>query len=89
MRVTDLDKFSLQEIWRPYQNMVFPDADRLRRPPYSLLETAALVSGDTEWSRCVLDRLRCIGVHFPSYIQHPLVDAVKEGVAMLQARKDT
>lgn len=76
MRVTDLEKFSLEQIWRPYQS-IYGYEDRLIAPPVGLEKTAHLLLEDTEWSRCVLDRLRRIGVTFPSYIVHPLVDVVK------------
>lgn len=83
MRVTDLDEFSLEQIWRPYQGMLF-DAPRLVSPPMSLEDTAEKLRDDTEWSRCVLNRLRSIGVTFPPYIAHPLVDVVRAALASIK-----
>lgn len=78
MRVTDLEKFSLEQIWRPYQNLVdgLPE-ERLMSPPYNLGDTARMLQEDNRWSRCVLDRISAIGVTFPAYINHPLVDLIK------------
>ena len=80
MRITDLEKFALEQIWRPYQSTVGYEK-RLERLPVSLESTAESLKQDTEWTRCVLDRLRGIHRHrritFPTYIQHPLVDVVR------------
>ncbi len=73
-RVTDLEKFALEEVWRPYQNMMGYEK-RLERLPVGLEETARLLQADTTgWSKRVIDRIKNIGVTFPDYIQHPLVD---------------
>jgi hypothetical protein len=78
MRVTDLEKFSLEQIWRPYQNKPpYEFEKRLEEAPYNLGDTARMLQEDNDWSRCVLSRLRAIGVTFPAYIVHPLVDVVK------------
>jgi hypothetical protein len=79
MRVTDLEKFALEQIWRPYQGAKGSMCDyepRLERLPKSLEETAAQLLTDTEWSRCVVGRLAGIGITFPSYISHPLATIV-------------
>ncbi len=78
MRVTDLEKFALEQIWRPYQGIcAFPQKERFDRLPVSLEGTALLLEDGGHWSRAVCDRLRAIGVTFPDYIKHPLVDVVK------------
>lgn len=78
MRVTDLEKFSLEQIWRPFQNQEpFEFEDRLMSSPYNLGDTTRFLMEDTPWSRCVLDRLKNIGITFPAYIVHPLVDLVR------------
>ena len=80
MRITDLEKFALEQIWRPYQSMVGYEK-RLERLPVSLESTAESLKQDTEWTRCVLDRLQGMNRHrritFPPYIQHLLVDVVR------------
>ena len=81
MRVTDLDKFALEEIWRPYQTMKGYER-RLERSPMSLTETALeLLHDRTGWAQRVFDRLRGIGVQFPAYVQHSLVDVIKAALA--------
>lgn len=76
-RVTDLDKFSLEEIWRPYQTKAGFSERRLEKPPLDLDGTAAVLAKDSEWSRAVLDRARACKFYFPSYVQHPLVDLIR------------
>lgn len=84
MKVTDLEKFALEQIWRPYQTIVGYEK-RLECLPVSLENTAESLKQDTYWSRLVLDRLRGMNRHrhitFPSYIQHPLVDVVRAALA--------
>lgn len=72
MRVTDLENFSLEEIWRPYQTMLGYER-RLDTPPCNLEGTAVLLIKEQEWSHCVIGRLKAIGITFPTYINHPLV----------------
>lgn len=77
MKVTDLEKFALEEVWRPFQSRMGFDR-RLVALPVNLEKTAKLLIADeTGWSELVLDRISRIGVWFPSYINHPLVDAVR------------
>lgn len=75
-RVTDLEKFCLEHIWRPYQNLAGYER-RLTALPMSLEQTAEKLREDSEWSRLVFGRLNAIGFRFPSYIHHPLVDLVR------------
>lgn len=79
MRVTDLEKFALEQIWWPYSSIsAFAQEKRFERLPISLEGTALLLENGGHWSSAVCDRLRAIGVTFPDYIKHPLVDAVKK-----------
>lgn len=80
-RITDLEKFALEQIWRPYQNrdgFTFGQESRFESLPMSLEETAKLlITDDTGWSKCVLDRVCAIGFTFPSYINHHLVEVIR------------
>lgn len=76
-RVTDLDKFSLEQIWRPYQTLAGFEEARLEVAPMGLDETAQRLSEDSRWSRCVLERARACRFYFPDYVKHRLVDVVK------------
>ncbi|MDR6818482.1 hypothetical protein J2X76_003659 [Neorhizobium sp. 2083] len=80
MRVTDLEKFSLEQIWRPYQTHKGFET-RLEAAPYNLGETARMLQEDNEWSRAVIYRLCGVKPTFPAYIVHPLVDVVKAAIA--------
>ena len=78
-RITDLEKFALEQIWRPYQNHESLRFERrLEVLPMSLEATAKkLVTDETGWSKLVLDRVCAIGFTFPSYIHHHLVDVIR------------
>jgi len=79
--VTDLDKFALEEIWRPYQSMRGYER-RLEKSPMNLADTAVELAHDTTgWAECVLDRIRRIGVQFPPYIRHELVDVIEDALS--------
>jgi hypothetical protein len=77
-RITDLDKFSLEQIWRPYKTRAGIDEKTdLSVAPMSLDDTAEKLTEDTEWSRLVLSRIRACKFYFPSYVKHRLVDIVR------------
>lgn len=78
-RITDLEKFALEQIWRPYQNHSSLGFERrLEALPMSLEETAKkLITDETGWAECVLDRVSAIGFTFPSYVCHSLVDVIR------------
>jgi hypothetical protein len=76
-RVTDLEKFALEEIWRPYQTMKGHER-RLEKLPCSLDETyLRLIQDQTGWAAKILARAGQIGFTFPSYIVHPLADLIR------------
>ena len=76
-RVTDLDKFALEEVWRPYQTRMGFDR-RLEAIPMNLEKTARLlITDETGWSDLVLSRISACGFWFPDYINHPLADVVR------------
>jgi len=82
MRITDLEKFALEQIVRPYAPYLgYAWPDRVTSLPFSIDVVAEKLKEDTQWTRSVLDRLRGIHRHrritFPPYIQHPLVDVVR------------
>lgn len=82
MRITDLEKFALEQIVRPYATYLGYDwKDRVTSLPFSIEIVAEKLKEDTQWACSVIDRLRGVHRHnritFPSYIQHPLVDVVR------------
>lgn len=84
MKVTDLEKFALEEIWSPYWP-AHPDSNSRPgnletyrdhfngRLNHGIDETAQELSDHPEWRGLVIGRLAAIGVRFPSYVQHRLV----------------
>lgn len=75
-KITDLEQFALEQIWRPYSKT----AGLPSRPetlPVDLMETTARLSQKSDWSDRVLGRLAGLGFWFPSYIQHPLVEFLR------------
>jgi len=77
MKVYNLEQFALEQIYRPYQTMLgFGFDEKLKRLPYSLEKTVELLKEKSEWSSLVLSRIKGIGVTFPEYIKHELVDLV-------------
>lgn len=76
MRVTDLEQFALEQIWRPYQSLAGYET-RLTSLPMTLDDTARLLSEPSEWSARVIGRLRDIGLTIPAYIQCELADVLR------------
>jgi hypothetical protein len=86
-RVTDLEEFSLHQIWRPYQRMKGYE-DRLSKPPLDLDATAAALLERDKWSECVLSRIGRIGFTVPPYIKHPLADIIRAACASPPAKEN-
>ena len=85
MRVTDLEKFALEEIWRPYWPSYpgYVEGTRCLSLPMGLEATARelLSPADAAWRDMVINRLSRIGVTLPEYVQHVLVRVVKARIA--------
>jgi hypothetical protein len=77
-KVTDLEKFALEQIFRPYQNMVEGLGEkRLTILPMSLDEVPVFIEKNLEWWKLVRNRIVRCKFYFPSYINHPIVDMVR------------
>lgn len=74
-KVTDLDQFLLEQIWRPYQTKKGYE-DRLEAAPMGLDETLAELQAGGEWADLVLNRVRRCGFVFPPYVKHRLIDFI-------------
>ena len=79
-KVTDLEKFALEHIFRPYQNMIGYEK-YLDKLPMSIDEIPNLMTDEPDWAKCVLDRIHAIGFKFPTYINHNIVRIIKTGKA--------
>lgn len=82
MKVTDLEQFTLEQIYRPYQLCLGIGNERLEKltKEYNLENARGLLIKNKKWSRLVLSRLQKIGIEFPPYIQHPLVNFIKNAM---------
>jgi hypothetical protein len=79
IKVTDLEQFVLEQIYRPYQLSLGIGDERLERlnKEYNLETARGLLIKKKEWARLVLSRASRCGFYFPDYIQHPLVKFLK------------
>ena len=76
-KVTDLEKFALEQIVRPYQNLLGIE-ERAEKLPYTLNELATMLGQNTIWSNSVLERIFRCAFYFPNYVVHPLVNVVRD-----------
>ena len=75
IKVTDLEKFVLEEVYRPYQRVLGISDETLLKSnkQYGLENARELLIKNKEWARAVLNRITKCHFYFPSYIKHPLV----------------
>ena len=74
MRITDLEKFVEEQIYKPYSNMIDEKV--------TLKNARQLLIRNKEWSRLVLSRLSHLHIKFPNYIDHGLVRFIKNAVTI-------
>ena len=79
IKVTNLEKFVLEDIFRPYQNVLGVSDKRIERltKQYNLNTARQLLIENKEWAKLVLDRISECNFYFPSYIKHSLVRFIK------------
>ena len=77
-KITDLEKFALQHIVRPFQTTGGFGDESLKSIPVPLECLCDMLNEETEWSKLVLDRISRIKFRFPGYIKHPLVNIINE-----------
>lgn len=88
IKVTDLEKFVLEQVFRPYQgHLLGHDAPQLERltKEYNLDIVMYLLDIAPTWAALTMKRIIEIGFEFPEYINHPLVSLIKE---LQDAEKD-
>ncbi len=79
-KVTDLEKFALEQVYRPYANkllMVDTRFDRLCNH-YQLDDIMLHFKDNPEWEKLVMNRIVGLLFTFPDYINHPLVEHIKQ-----------
>lgn len=86
MKITDLEKFALEQVYRPYSNTLLGRDERWDRLPnhYQLDDVLIHFDENTEWRDLVMNRISRLELTFPTYIQHPLVDYIKKWKAREQ-----
>ena len=77
-KVTDLEKFVLDHIYRPFQSMLPDLINGKLDGNHNLNNSVSYLEAYPEWRKCVLDRCFAIGFYFPDYIVHPLVEYIKK-----------
>lgn len=88
LKITDLEDFVEKEIWMPYLPMhpEFGNRDNdihdyrkiAKKMSSQFDETIENLNKHKDWSDHVIDRIFAVGYWFPDYIQHPLVEKIKE-----------
>jgi len=79
MKITDLEKFALEQIYRPYARELWKidtKVDRLSTH-YDLDDVLLWFEQEPEWRDLVMKRIVLMEFEFPKYINHPLVDYIK------------
>ena len=80
--ILDMDKFVLEQVYRPYQNELgFSWKDTLQKTPYSLDKTMELLKEDSEWSRLTISRLIGCKFKFNKWLKHPLIDFINNYIS--------
>jgi len=79
MKVYNLEKFALEQIYRPFQTMIGYDTDHhIEKLPHTLEATVALLKENQQWNDLVMTRIKMMGVKFPYYIKNYLVEYIEE-----------
>jgi hypothetical protein len=78
-KVTNLEKFTLHQIFRPYQTMLGIGDKTLNKltKEYNVDTARELLIKNKEWAKLVLSRISRCHFRFPDYINHPLVKFIK------------
>ena len=79
LKVTDLEKFTLEQIFRPYQNALGIGDKRLERltKDFNVNTARGLLIKNKKWAKLVLSRITRCHFYFPDYIKHRLVTFIK------------
>ena len=77
-KITNLEKFALEQIFRPYQNMLDFGEKRLDKLPMKIDEIPSFIEAHPEWWGMVKDRILRCKFYFPNYIQHKLLSYLRK-----------
>lgn len=80
-KITDLEEFVLYNVYLPYQNMIPGKEERKEaiqlNDIFNLENAIPLLFEHKEWRDLVIGRILKCGFFFPPYINHPLVNYIK------------
>lgn len=79
-KITDLDKFVLEQVYRPYQKILLgSNTKRMERldSTYNLNTVMDVIDDNPQWALDVMGRIVRCNFTFPDYVQHPLVSYIK------------
>ena len=82
MTVHNLDKFVLENIFRPYQYTLGIRGLPLKilTKEYNTDTVLKLFKDFPEWEKLVMSRINIVGVSFSKYLVHPLIDYIKKRI---------
>ena len=80
MRVTDLEKFTKEQIYNPYMSSLSED-----RFIFTLDDVAYDAENHPEWWAMVVSRLHKMNVNFAFYVKHEIVDLVNDSCGVCGA----
>lgn len=93
MRVYNLEQFCRDQIFRPYWPMWYKvlglESERFNPPNRELMKVLRVLkeSGGTPVWEMTMNRLVLIGVTFPEYVKHPLVDYLKTEMSHYKSKE--
>ena len=95
MKVYNLEMFCHDHIFRPYWPMWYKvlglESEKAEPPNRELTKVLRILKenrGTTVWDM-TMNRLALIGVTFPKYIKHPLVDYLKTELGRYESKKES
>jgi len=71
--IIDADKFVLEQVFRPYQNILGVEK-RFEKQPFTNEKTIEMLKEDTEWSRAVINRINLCNFICNKWVNHPVLN---------------
>lgn len=78
LKTTNLEQFALENIFRPYQNMINLGDHPIRILPMKLDEIPDFILANPKWWHVVKDRIIKCNFYFPPYIKHRIINLIKD-----------
>jgi len=71
--IIDADKFVLEQVFRPYQNILGVEKT-FEKQPFTNEKTIEMLKEDTEWSRAVINRIKRCNFICNKWVNHPVIN---------------